>query len=261
MSGRFGPALGVAFSLLAFATPVIGQKLHTNDKWKECAFLIDPSLTPAAWRQFVREVGIVAYFRPLTSAKPMGRKNVEVALLQSGVRIDNADAAWNDTFSHPDSTHWLFEGDALQIPGLTLRAGITDRMDVGAYYTKAIGANYSLAGGQVQYALVNDHDRGLSAAGRISAVRLFGPEDLNAGVYGLDFVVSKEVSRFEPYAGVSGYMSQGRETTTKVDLGDETEFGAQAMLGVAARISVLRLGAEFTAAKKPVTSFKLAFAL
>ena len=261
MSRSFTPFVGVALSLLAFATPVIGQKLHTNNRWEECAIVVDASLTPAAWRQFVSEVGIVAYFRPLASAKPMGRNNFEVALLRSGVRIDDADAAWNDTFSHPDSTHWLFEGDALQIPGLMVRAGVTDRIDVGAYYTRSIGANYSIAGGQVQYALANDTDRQLSAAGRISAVRLFGPDDLNAGVYGLDFVVSKEVSRFEPYIGVSGYMSRGQETTTKVDLEDETEFGAQGMLGVTMRMHVMRMGAEFTAAKKPVTTLKVAFAL
>jgi hypothetical protein len=261
MLRRSIPNAGMAFFLLLCATPAMGQKLHTNHRWEECAIVIDPSLSREAWRQFVREAGIVIYFRPLASAKPLGRRNFEVALLQSATRIDDADPAWNDTFSHADSTHWLFEGDALPIPGLMVRAGVTDRIDVGAYYTKAIGANYHIAGGQVQYALVNDTERKFSAAGRLSAVRLFGPEDLNAGVYGLDFVVSKALSIVEPYAGVSGYLSRGKETTTKVDLDDETEFGAQAMLGVSARISVLRLGAEFTVAKKPVTSIKLAVGL
>ena len=75
---------------------------------------IDASLTQHAWHQFASEVGVVMYFRPMTSAKPLGRRNVEFALLNTGSRIDDADAAWNDTFSHPDSAHWLFEGDALK---------------------------------------------------------------------------------------------------------------------------------------------------
>ena len=39
-------------------------------------------------------------------------------------RIDDEKDAWNDTFSHPDSTHYLTDGDALMIPGLMVRAGV-----------------------------------------------------------------------------------------------------------------------------------------
>ena len=44
-------------------------------------------------------------------------------------------------------------------------------------------------------------------------MKLFGPADLDFNVYGLDFVASKEISRFSPYAGVSGYWARGQETT------------------------------------------------
>lgn len=251
--------LAMALCLVTFAPRLSAQKLHTNDRWKECALLLDPSLTPEAWRQFVSEIGLVTYFRPMTSARPMGRGEFEVELVNWGTRIDDSDAAWNDTFSHADSTHWLFEGAALYIPGLMARAGVTDRVDVGAYYTKAIGANYGFVGGQLQYDLSNERPRGLAAAGRVSVVRLFGPEDVKATTYGLDFLVSREFKRLSPYAGVSGYMARGRETTTKVNLAPETAFGAQATVGVAARVSVLRLGAEYNLAKVPGMSFKLGF--
>lgn len=248
----------IALCLVGFVPQLLAQHLHTNRRWKECAIVLDPGLTQAAWGQFVSEIGLVTYFRPLASAKPLGRKNFEIGLLNGGTRIDDADPAWNDTFSHPDSTHWLFEGDALYIPGVVARVGVTDKVDVGAYYTRNFNANYGFAGGQVQYSLLDDAERNVAAAGRVSVVRLFGPEDMKATTYGLDFVVSREYSRFSPYAGVSGYLAHARETTSKVDLDAETAVGVQATVGVTARVSVLRLGAEFNLAKVPGVAMKVA---
>jgi len=241
------------------AASASGQILHTNDEWDECAIVLDPSLTQDAWRQFVREAGLVAYFRPLASARPLGARRFELSLLTWGTRIDPADDAWNDTFSHPDSTHWLFDGDALLIPGLMLRAGVTDRVDVGAYFTKSFGANYGFLGGQVQYSFLDDPERNLAAAGRASAVEVFGPADASVTVYGLDFVVSKELSVLSPYAGVSGYLSRGREHTSKVSLDNENLLGIQGTLGVAVSVSALRLGAELNLAKVTGYSVKIAY--
>ena len=253
------PSLIIAAVLLPLAaSSVSAQHLHTNHEWDECAIVLSPTLTQTAWRQFVREVGLVAYFRPLASATPLGKRKVEFSVLNWGTRIDAHDAAWNDTFSHPDSTHWLFEGDALKIPGLMLRAGLTDRLDAGLYFTKSIGANYGFLGGQVQYSLLSD-PKSVAAAGRLSAVNVFGPEDVSASVFGADLVVSKTVSYFSPYAGVSGYLSRGVEHTSKVNLKDESIFGVQGMLGVEARVSVVRIAAEYNFAKVPGYSLKVGF--
>lgn len=267
---RSGPTLAAATAiaretalvvvLAAFATPVLAQHLHTNHRWRSCAIVLDSSLTQAAFHQFTGELGVVSYFRPMASAAPLGRGHFEIGLVNNGSRINDADAAWNDTFSHPDSTHWLFEGSALFLPGLVARGGITDRIDVGAYYTQNFDANYGVMGGQLQYNLVNDPERKLSASGRASVVRLFGPEDVGASTYGLDFVVSRELSRFAPYVGLSGYLARAHETTTKVDLRDENVFGAQATVGVAARVSILRIGTEVTLSRVTAMSMKVAFA-
>lgn len=245
--------------LVSGAAPLSGQVLHVNDRWKDCAFVIHPSLTQEAWRQFVGEIGVVSYFRPLASARPIGRRKIEVALLSWASRIDAADDAWNDTFSHPDSTHWLFEGDALMIPGLMLRAGVTDRVDVGAYITKNVNSNYGLVGGQVQYNLLDDRDRNLAAAGRVSVVRLFGPDDLTTSVYGVDVVVSRSMWRFSPYVGVSGSLSRGHEHSADVNLDSESVFGVQGTAGLAVDIAGIRLGAEFTTARVQGYSIKLGY--
>src|SRR5262245_62645512 len=95
--------------------------LHVNPRWKSCAIQLDASLSQAAWHQFTRDVGVVAYFRPLADARPLGRGTVELSLLQWGTNVDETSSAWNDTFVHPDSTHWLTEGGPLAIPGLMVR--------------------------------------------------------------------------------------------------------------------------------------------
>jgi hypothetical protein len=252
-----GAASALSLSLSAPALPA--QVLHVDDRWSQCAIVIDPALTQDAWHQFVKEAGLVTYFRSLAPAQPLGRMNFEVAVMTTFTRIDDVDPAWNDTFVHPHATHWLFEGSALPIPGIMVRAGVSDRVDVGGYVTKSFGANYGMLGGQVQYALLHDTESGLAASTRVNAVKLFGPEDLDFNVYGLDFVASKQISRFSPYAGVSGYWARGQETTDKVDLEDESVLGLQGMVGLSVRVWTLRLGAEFNAASVPGYSFRLAY--
>jgi hypothetical protein len=122
MKRRILTTAAVALGLAMFQTPAAAQSgrphLHGDGRWDECSIQLDPSLTQAAWRQFTQEAGLVAYFRPLSDAKPMGKGKFELSLLQWETRIDDSDPAWNDTFVHPDSTHWLFEGAGLKFPGL-----------------------------------------------------------------------------------------------------------------------------------------------
>ena len=238
-------------------------KLHVNPRWKECSFQLDPSLTQEAWHHFTAEAGLVTYFRSLTDAKPMGGGNFEVSILDWQTRIDDTDAAWNDTFVHPDSTHWLLEGSSLAFPGLMFRAGLTDRIDVGAYWTKAPGANYGFWGGQVQYNFVNELEKKWAASARVSFVSMYGPEDFNFAVYGLDFLASKEYAlisdwvSISPYAGVSTYLANSHETSAVVNLSDEHVVGVQGMVGAVTQISIARLAVEYSVARVNSLSFKL----
>jgi hypothetical protein len=235
--------------------------LHINPRWRECSFQLDASLTQAAWRQFTGEAAVVTYFRPLTGAQPMGAGSFEISAVQWKTGIDASQAAWNDTFVHPDSTHWLFEGSGLEFPGLTVRAGVTDRTDVGVYFTKSPGANYGFYGAQVQQNLMGASSGKVSAAARLSFVSMYGPEDLDFSVYGADLLASREFTvwsgraAISPYALVSGTLGRSSERSTVVDLDDENVFGAQATLGVEARLWRARLGVEYGVAR--VSSFSL----
>jgi hypothetical protein len=259
------PILALA-AIALVRTPAAAQsdrpRLHVDPRWKECSFQLDPSLTQSAWRQFTEEAGLVAYFRPISDARPMGKWNFELSVLQWQTGIDDADAAWNDTFVHPDSTHWLFEGSGLKFPGLMLRAGVTGSTDVGLYLTKNLNANYGFYGAQLQQSLVQNGTKGWAAAARVSFVSMYGPDDLDLTVYGVDLLGSRTLAvspwaAVSPYVGVSTYLSTSHEKTAAVTLDDERVVGAQAMVGAAVELSVARLGVEYNVAKVHSLSLKV----
>lgn len=247
------------FPLQAFAQDI--PKLHVNPRWKECSFQLDPALTQAAWHQFTQEAGLVVYFRPLSDARPIGKGHFEVSASLAKTGIDDADAAWNDTFVHPDADHVLFEGNGLEMPGLMVRAGVTGRSDLNLWVTKNPGANYGFYGVQVQRALTGDAEAKWSTAARVSVVSMFGPSDLDFRVYGADLVASRQVrlarwASLSPYAGVSGYLASSHEKTTAVNLDDERVLGAQANIGAALQISAARLSVEYNVARVRSLSIK-----
>ncbi len=264
------PRTTLALALAAIALthlPAAAQSgrptLHVNSRWRECSFQLDPSLTQSAWRQFTREAGLVAYFRPLSDARAMGRGHFEVSVLQWQTGIDDETAAWNDTFVHPDSTHWLFEGSGLQFPGLMARAGLTGNTDLGVYFTKNPGANYGFYGAQLQRTLLPSRSD-WAAAARVSFVSMYGPADLDLTVYGVDLLTSRRwaVTRWasvSPYVGVSSYLSSSHEKTTAVALDDERVLGARATMGAEVQLSAARLGVEYDVAKVNSFSLKLGF--
>jgi hypothetical protein len=235
--------------------------LHLNTRWKECAFQIDPSLTQRAWHQFTSEVGMVTYFRSLNDARPLGVGNWEVSALQWETQIDDHDAAWNDTFVHPDTAHWLFEGRGLKFPGLMARVGVTKRIDVGGYVTKNPNSNYGFYGAQMQYNLLRNEQSGWATSTRVSFVSMYGPADLNVTVYGADVVSSKRYAvrwgSVSPYASISSSLSTAHEKTTAVALKDERVFGAHAAVGVAGEFSVARVGVEYSKANVQSVSLKI----
>ena len=241
---------------------VVRPHLHVNSRWDECSIQLNAALTQRAWRQFTQEAGLVAYFRPLSDAKPMGKGKFELSILQWKTGIDDGDAAWNDTFVHPDSTHWLFEGSGLEFPGLMVRAGVSNKTDVGIYATKNPNANYGFYGAQVQQNLVESNT--WDAAARVSFTSLFGPEDVNFTVFGLDLVASREIpltswAAVSPYVGVSSYFTMSRELSPVVDLDNEYVGGSQAMAGAVLQLSGARLAIEYNAAKVNSLSMKVGF--
>ena len=240
--------------------------LHVNPQWQECSFQIDSSLTQNEFHQFAQEGGLILYFRPLIDAKPMGKGQVELSILEWKSKIDEHDGAWNNMFVHPDSTHWLVGGPVLPFPGLTFRAGLTSKLDAGVYWTMRPGANYGVCGLQLQYNLLNNETTGWSASGRVSSMYLYGPRDVRVNTFGTDFVASRRFSLlhnhlfFSPYAGGSLYLSHAQEKAAVVNLHNENRFGAQANVGAVAQVSIVRLAVEYNLAAVRSLSFKIGVA-
>lgn len=238
-------------------------QLHINTEWEECSFQIDPSLTQDEWHQFTKEAGMVIYFRPVISAEPLGAGRFQLSVLQWNTGIDETVNAWNNTFVHPDSTHYLIGGDILPFPGLSLRAGISNNLDAGIYWTARPGANYGIFGGQIQYNILNDTIKNWALSTRFSFNSLYGPDDLNLTAYGADILASKKIrviknwASISPYAGVSASVTHSHEKTESVVLEDENIAGVQAMAGAVAQIYFLTIGAEYNFANVNTFSYKL----
>lgn len=238
-------------------------QLHVNPRWKECSFQLNEDLSQGEFNEFAKEASLVIYFRPMTDAKPLGARNFEVSVVQWSSAIDEDKGAWNDTFVHPDSAHWLVGGERLPITGLTARMGLTDRLDVGVYFTKNPGANYGFFGLQAQYQLTGNKGSAFATAVRGSAVRMFGPEDLNLTVYGGDLLASREFVihdkwlRLAPYVVVSTFLSSAHEKSSEVELRDERVAGLQAGVGLLAKVAAMRIAVEYNHARINTVSMKL----
>jgi hypothetical protein len=261
---KFAAVFVTAILLPGIAAAQNRPRLHINPRWEQCSFQLDPSLTQSAWRQFTGEAGQVVAFRPLKGARPMGRGNFEFSVMQWQTNVDDSDAAWNDTFVHPDSTHWLYEGSGLKFPGLAFRAGVTSRSDVGLYYTTNPNANYGAYGVQFQQNLLHRDADELDISARVSYMALSGPDDLDLSVYGGDLVgslrgLTVRRATITPYAGISAYLSSSHEKSSRVTLADERVLGVMATVGAELRFSMLRLGAEAGIGKVPSVAFKVGF--
>lgn len=255
--------IAVAAAAVMLSTRAAAQSrptLHVNSRWEECSIQLDPSLTQSAWRQFTQEAAQVVYFRPLADARPMGRGKFEFSLMQWQTNIDDNTSAWNDTFVHPDSTHWLYEGSGLQFPGMAVRAGVSSRTDVGLYFTKNPKANYGVYGAQLQQSLVRGV-RDWDVSVRASFASLFGPEDVGMDVYGVDVVTNWRrwtfgKATFTPYGGVATYLASSHEKTTAVNLADEQVLSVMGTVGAVLQFSVVRVGAEASVSRVPSIAMK-----
>ena len=208
-----------------------------------CSMAIDSSLTQAQWHRFTRQVGAIASFKSLASAKTLGKMKFSVALDDGYSPVDQRDLAWINTFVHPDEDCPL--GDAISYPTIRARMGVSDNVDVGGYWTTAPGANYGLVGGEVKYALLQESEKRPAAAVRASFTMLTGVPDFDLGIYSVDLMASKKIAVLTPYVGIRESMVVGTETTSKVDLNAETIALTQGYAGIACSIWMINLAAEY----------------
>ncbi|MEZ4721733.1 MAG: hypothetical protein R2813_07665 [Flavobacteriales bacterium] len=238
-------------------------EIHTfenGETWKNCSFVIHPSLTQSQFHRFTKEAGDIVYFQPLTGASTLGKYNFSVGIAMSKTPIDQTSGAWNNTFAHPitdttETPHYL--GDQVNLPNVRTSFGITDHLDIGAYATKDPNANYGFYGVDLNYGQKINEKHDLYLAGRISHSRLFGPEDMKLNSTGADVLFSKKWLVFEPYAGLNLSYHHARETTNKVSLKNEDILSPRALLGTKVKYKFATAAVEYHISSLKTLAFKV----
>jgi hypothetical protein len=246
VSNISGKSVAILFLLTGFTTQAQSVlkhgdgdpnvTLHVASGIDMCDFDISPALNQSEWAKATREIGSAIYLEPLASSRPLGKGKWSLQLESNTFHVDQESGAWNNTFHHPDSTHYLTGSNGrLLVPGLRFRIGVNDRMDVGVYYTSAkpFGAKYGFLGFDCKYALLNTTEKGWSAAVRGSYAMDANIKDFNISSTGLELLTGKRLFRlFTPYAGVATNWNYGREKTSDVALANESNFGFRGIVGL-----------------------------
>ena len=259
MKSRLLNGIVIALALFLFVSTSYAQGNGSNVYWridrsvKDCSMVIDPSLTQSQWKKFTKQVSAILAFKTLASAEPLGKMNYNIALDDSYTPVDQHDLAWINTFVHPDEDCPL--GDAITYPTIRARMGVSDKMDVGAYWTTAPEANYGMVGGELKYAYRQESGKAPAVAARASFAILTGVPDYNLNVFSFDLIASKKFAMITPYVGIKESFATGTEKTSKVNLDSERVLFTQGFFGVAYSIWKLNFAAEYNIAN--VNTFAL----
>lgn len=265
MSRRLIGGVVASLVLLVFASASQAQTSGSDVYWhidpsvKTCSMVIDASLTQAQWHRFTKQASAILSFKSLASANTLGRMNFTITVDNGYTPVDQHDLAWINTFTHPDENCPL--GDAISYPTIRAGMGLSDDMDVGAYWTEAPKANYGMVGGEFKYAFLRETERMPAAAARVSVSILTGVPDFNFSVYSLDVIASKKLAMFNPYVGLRGNLAVATETTSKVDLNDERIVTPQGYAGVVYSIWMINAAAEYDVSSLNTFAFAVGFGI
>jgi len=262
MNGRRWFSLVIALAILVLTCPAYSQAQdgvywHTDPGVKTCSMVIDPALTQEQWKTFVRQAGALVSFKSLAPAEPLGRGHFTLGLDYGVTPVDQHDPAWINTFTHPDASCPL--GDQIKMPSLRGTLGVSSRVDVVGFWSSAPNANYGVAGGALKYAFVKESAKVPAAAVTASYTGLTGVPDFNMSIYSIGVAASKRVAGFVPYLGVKQSLSVGTETTSKVDLAQETIPLGHAFVGATGSLWSINVAAEYEVAAVNTFSFMIGY--
>jgi hypothetical protein len=225
--------------------------LHLDASLEDCSIHFSPELTQSAFTRFAREFGSVSAFKQMSPPTTLGQWNFSLGIEQMWFTVEERDDAWNDTFAHPDAYHEL--GSSKTIPKLRARVGITDELDVGAYYSEAPLANYGWLGLEAKYGLLKQNKKmPISLALRGAYTKTLYVDDMDMHALGTDVSAGRTFWKvFTPYLGVGNDVVLARETADTVDLEDEVTVDPHVLAGFDVQFWHIGLGAEAQLAALP----------
>ena len=218
--------------------------LHVDPTLEDCSVIFSADLTQGAFRRFAREFGSVSAFKPMSTAATLGRWGFTFGVEQISFNVEQYSDAWNDTFHHPDAYHEL--GETQTFPKLHARLGVTERLDLGAYWTKNLQANYGWLGLEAKYGLWKESEaKPVSLSLRGAYTKTLYVDDMDMHVLTTDIGASRTFRDIlTPYLYLGSDLVHVRETTDVVDLHSETQLVPHAIGGLEARWWHIALGAE-----------------
>lgn len=218
--------------------------LHVDPSLEDCAIDFAPELTQVAFRRFAREFGSASAFKMMAPPTTLGRRHVALALEGISFTVEEKSDAWNDTFAHPDAYHEL--GSHKAFPKVRLRAGLTDRIDFGAFYSVNPNANYGWLGLEARYGLLRQSETTpVSVAVRGAWTRTLYVDDMDMQAATGDIAAGRTFwNVLTPYLGVGSNVIVVRETTDAVRLHNEVLQVSHVIGGAELRFWHLALGAE-----------------
>lgn len=229
--------------------------LHVNPSLKDCSVQFAPELTQDAFGRFVREFGSVSAFKMMAPPATLGRKHVALAIQQLNFTVEEHSDAWNDTFYHPDAFHEL--GADKSFPLVRLDVGVSDNLDLGAFYSENANANYGWLGLEAKYAMLRQSEKTpITLALRGAYTKTLYVDDMDMHALTADVAAGRTFREmFTPYVGLGGDAVLARETSNVVSLQTETQFVPHAVGGLDIRFWHVALGGEVQVAA--FTSFQL----
>jgi len=252
----------VALMLLAPATALAHDSsdppLHVDPSLEDCSVEFSADLTQDAFRRFAREFGSLSAFKPSAPAATLGRGHVTLGLEQLNFTVEEHSDAWNDTFAHPNAEHDL--GADKSFPLARVRFGVTDKLDLGAYWTRNPNANYGWLGLEAKYGFAQSAgETPVQFAGRLAYTKTLYVHDMDMHTITAEVGGSRTYwSRLTPFVYLGSDVVIARERSGVVALHSETQFVPHAIAGAELRWWHLALGGEVVAATVP--SYQLSVA-
>jgi hypothetical protein len=242
------PIVAIGLMLLLPATAQAGHafdpNLNVDPSVEDCSVRFAPDLTQPAFRRFAREFGSVSAFKQASPPTTLGKRGVAVDLEQIFFSVEEKSAAWNDTFTHPDAYHPL--GSNLSLPKLRLRVGVTDDLDVGAFYAQNPEANYGWVGLEAKYGILDQRDgMPIALAVRGAYTKTLYVADMNMHAVSADVSVGRTFWEvLTPYLGLGADAVLARETSRALDLKSEALVVPHLTAGFEVRYWHVAIGAE-----------------
>jgi opacity protein-like surface antigen len=235
--------------------------LHVDPSgaYSECSVQFAATLTQKAFHRFAREFGSVSAFKQMAPPSTLGPGGLSFDIEMLTFPVEDKSAAWNDTFVHPDAEHEL--GSRQSFPKFKLRLGVTDQIDVGAYYTRNPRSNYGWLGLDAKYRILRESETTpVSLAVRGAYTKTLYVDDMDMHALTADVSLERRFWRgFTPYVGLGSDAVFVRETSDAVALRRENIVAPHLFGGFDVKVwQHLALGAEFTLGALPSQQVKVA---